>query len=129
MGGQKDQRIIKRESTWSNMKEKICTKCFKNLSNKCFVSFGETKFNRDKLFCLKKEDVNQIELTYKIGTQFYRKTQKRGSSLQNLPTIPKYGSTHGCPQYEGVLMVDNKTKYFIYDNIEWYDNMINSYYI
>ncbi len=43
-------------------------------------------------FFLQKEGVNGIVLRYKIGTQSDRKSQKRGSSPRNLPTMPKYGS-------------------------------------
>ncbi len=43
---------------------------------------------------LQKEGVNQIVLRYKTGTQSYWKSQKQWSSPRNLPTMPKYGSTH-----------------------------------
>ncbi len=36
-------------------------------------------------------------MRYKIGTQSDRKSKKRGSSLRNLPTMPKYGSTPHPP--------------------------------
>ncbi len=41
--------------------------------------------------------VNQIELSHKIGTQLGRKSQIWGSSLWNLPTMLKYGSTPPPP--------------------------------
>ncbi len=42
---------------------------------------------------MQKEEVNQIVVVYKIGTQSDRKSQKRGSSRRNLPTMPTFGST------------------------------------
>ncbi len=44
-------------------------------------------------YFLQKKGVNQIKLRHKIGTQLDKNSQKWGSSLWNLPTIPKYGST------------------------------------
>ncbi len=45
-------------------------------------------------FFLQKEGFNWIMLRYKIETQLDCKYQKWGSSPWNLPSMPKYGSTH-----------------------------------
>ncbi len=52
------------------------------------------KCDRDKqIIFLQKERVNQIMMRHKIGTQLDQQYQKWGSSLQNLPTMPKYVNT------------------------------------
>ncbi len=57
-------------------------------------------------FFLQKEGVNRIVLRYKIGTQSDWKSPKRGSSPRNLPTMPKYGSTHPRPCELALLLED-----------------------
>ncbi len=42
-------------------------------------------------YILHKEGVNQIWLRHKIGTNSDQQSQQRGSLLQNLPTMAKYG--------------------------------------
>ncbi len=57
-------------------------------------SISGTKYDRNKLiFFCRKRGVNRIVLRYKVGTQSDWKSPKGGSSLRNLPTMPKYGST------------------------------------
>ncbi len=51
-----------------------------------------TKCDGDQWIFLQKEGVNQIVMGHKIETQSDRKTQTRGSSPRNLPTILKYRS-------------------------------------
>ncbi len=59
-------------------------------------------------FFLQKEGINRINrivLRYNIGTQSDRKSKKWVLSLQNLPTIPKYGRTHpGHNTYCNILI-------------------------
>ncbi len=57
-------------------------------------------------FFLQKDGVNQIMMCHKIGTQFDRKSQKCGSSMQNLTTMPKYGSNlPGQQLYRNLLQI------------------------
>ncbi len=56
-------------------------------------SISGTKCDRDKMIFQQKEGVNQIMMRHTIGAHSDRKPQKLVSSLQNLPTMPKYGST------------------------------------
>ncbi len=60
-------------------------------------------------FFLQKEGVNRIVLRYKIGTQSDGKSQTRGSSPQNLPTMPKYGSTPLPLGPQDLIIINLKT--------------------
>ncbi len=82
------------------MKEKTFSKCFKTLSNgnickfcwKVIPTFGPfisgIKIETNQLI-LKKEGVNDIEFRHNIGTHLEWKSQKWGSSPQNLLMMPQ----------------------------------------
>ncbi len=93
-------------SIGSIIKAKIDTKCLKSV--KWYILVKKI----DHLYILVSLELNVIEthwfffcrkswsivMTHTIGTQLDWKSKKRGSSLQNVPTMPNYGSTHPLTQ-------------------------------
>ncbi len=107
---------------------KIDTKCLKSVKYilvkkrpKLGPSVSGTKWDRIKQIFLQKEWVNRILLKYKTGTHSDRKSPKQGSSLRNLPTIPKYGSTTPGLKHTDMLFYliyqafNGNTAYVIYN--------------
>ncbi len=70
---------------------KICYTFWWNIIPTLGLCISGTKCDRDKLIFSAERSVNMLR--YKIGTQSDWKSPKLGSSPQNLPTMPKYGST------------------------------------
>ncbi len=68
-------------------------KFWRKIRSNLVPNISGNKYDRDKPILSAENVVNQILMRYKIGMHSDRKSQKRGSSLWNLPTMPKYGST------------------------------------
>ncbi len=84
-GGQLDRKFIQNGKHW-------CKILFKLDQLYVHVSLELNAIDTNWFF-LHKEGVNWIWFHYAIGTNSDRQSQQRGASPQNLPTMPKYGST------------------------------------
>ncbi len=101
MRGQWDLKLMKKEVNWiKNWDKNWCkmetidakSSLFKLDQLYVHVSLELNVIDTNWLF-LQQEGVNQIWLHHTIGTKSDWQSQKWGSSLWNLPTMPKHGST------------------------------------